>query len=60
MIEQIDKYWKKLFADPIEVETWDGKKHIQPQRTNNFAEQRFRDLKRGYRKKTGNGSLGKA
>lgn len=59
MIEQIDKYWKKLFADPIEVETCDGKKHIQPQRTNNFAEQRFRDLKRGYRKKTGNGSLGK-
>jgi hypothetical protein len=41
------------------VETCDGKKHIQPQRTNNFAEQRFRDLKRGYRKKTGNGSLGK-
>jgi len=59
MIEQIDKYWRKLFADPIEVETSDGTKYIQPQRTNNFAEQRFRDLKRGYRKKTGNGSLGK-
>ncbi len=59
MIEQIDKYWEKLFADPIVVETCDGKKYIQPQRTNNFAEQSFRDLKRGYRKKTGNGSLGK-
>lgn len=59
MIEQLDKYWGKLFADPIEVETCDGKKCIQPQRTNNFAEQSFRDLKRGYRKKTGNGSLGK-
>jgi len=59
MIEQLDKYWEKLFADPIEVETCDGKKRIQPQRTNNFAEQSFRDLKRGYRKKTGNGSLGK-
>jgi len=59
MIEQLDKYWGKLFADPIEVETCDGKKRIQPQRTNNFAEQSFRDLKRGYRKKTGNGSLGK-
>ena len=59
MIEQLDKYWEKLFADPIEVETSDGKKIIQPQRTNNYAEQNFRDLKRGYRKKTGNGSLGK-
>ncbi len=59
MIEQIDKYWEKLFVDPIVVETCDGKKYIQPQRTNNFAEQSFRDLKRGYRKKTGNGSLGK-
>jgi hypothetical protein len=59
MIEQLDRYWEKLFADPIEVETSDGKKIIQPQRTNNYAEQNFRDLKRGYRKKTGNGSLGK-
>lgn len=59
MIEQIDKYWEKLFADPIEVDTPKGKKYIQPQRTNNFAEQNFRDLKRGCRKKTGNGSLGK-
>lgn len=59
MVEQLDKYWEKLFADPIEVETSDGKKIIQPQRTNNYAEQNFRELKRGYRKKTGNGSLGK-
>lgn len=59
MIEQLDKYWKKLFADPIQVETSDGTKTIQPQRTNNYAEQNFRALKRGYRKKTGNGSLGK-
>jgi hypothetical protein len=59
MIEQIDKYWEKLFADPIEVKTSDGIKVIQPQRTNNCAEHSFRDLKRGCRKKTGNGSLGK-
>ena len=59
MIAQIDRYWEKLFADPIKVETCEGQRYIQPQRTNNFAEQRFRDLKRGYRKKTGNGSLGK-
>ncbi len=59
MIEQLDKYWEKLFADPIEVETSDGMKVIHPQRTNNYAEHSFRDLKRGCRKKTGNGSLGK-
>jgi len=59
MVKQLDKYWEKLFADPIEVKTGNGKKIIQPQRTNNYAEQSFRDLKRGYRKKTGNGSLGK-
>ena len=59
MIEQIDKYWEKLFADPIKVESVDGKKYIQPQMTNNYAEQNFRDLKRGYRRKTGNGSLWK-
>lgn len=59
MIKQIDKYWEKLFADPIEVKTPEGMKLIQPHRTNNFAEQNFREIKRGYRKKTGNGSLGK-
>ncbi len=59
MIKQINKYWEKLFADPIKVQTAEGTKLIQPQRTNNLAERNFRDLKRGYRKKTGNGSLGK-
>jgi hypothetical protein len=59
MIKQINKYWQKLFADPIKVQTPEGTKLIQPQRTNNLAERNFRDLKRGYRKKTGNGSLGK-
>jgi hypothetical protein len=59
MIDQIDKYWKKLFADPIEIDTSEGKRQIQPQRTNNFVEREIRDLKRGYRQKTGNHSLGK-
>ena len=59
MIKQINRYWEKLFADPIKVQTPQGTKLIQPQRTNNLAERNFRDLKRGYRKKTGNGSLGK-
>lgn len=56
MIEQIHKYWDKLFADPITVETPSGPIQIHPQRTNNILEQFFRYLKRAYRRKTGNGS----
>ncbi len=60
MIDQIDKYWEKLFADPITVTTGNGEQiSIQPQRTNNILERFFRDLKRGYRKKTGSKSLGR-
>ena len=56
MIAQIDKYWEKLFADPIAVETPDGPLQIQPQRTNNILEQFFRSLKRASRRRTGNAS----
>jgi hypothetical protein len=56
MVEQIDKYWKKLFADPITVDSPTGKIQIQPQRTNNIMEQYFREFKRGNRRKTGNNS----
>ena len=56
MIEQIDKYWEKLFADPISVETPSGPCLIQPQRTNNILEQFFRSLKRANRRRTGNAS----
>lgn len=56
---QLDKYWDKLFADPIEVETPSGKISIQPQRTNNIMEHFFRDLKRDFIRKTGNNSIGK-
>lgn len=59
LIAQLDKYWEKLFTDPIKVETSEGEVSIQPQRTNNIMERLFRDLKRRYRKKTGTGSLGK-
>jgi hypothetical protein len=58
-ISQIDKYWDKLFADPIEVETSTGKKIIQPQRTNNILEQLFRNFKQWYRRKSGCGTMGK-
>jgi hypothetical protein len=59
MIEQIDKYWEKLFADPIVVNTPRGKTTIQPQRTNNILERFFRSIRYGYRKKTGNNSMSK-
>jgi hypothetical protein len=56
MIKQIDKYWDKLFADPIIVPTPSGPLLIQPQRTNNILEQFFRTLKRANRRRTGNAS----
>ena len=56
MIEQIDKYWAKLFADPIVAQTPSGPVMIQPQRTNNILEQFFRGIKRANRRKTGNAS----
>lgn len=56
MVEQIDKYWKKLFADPITVHTSAGSLQVQPQRTNNILEQFFRSFKRAHRRRTGNGS----
>ncbi len=58
-IVQLDKYWEKLFADPIVVNTPRGPVIIQPQRTNNLMERFFRDFRRGNRRKTGNNSLGK-
>lgn len=59
MVNQIDKYWDKLFSDPIMVTTPSGDIHIQPQRTNNLLEQSFRFLKRGARKKGGQQKLTK-
>ena len=61
LVAQIDKYWQKLFCDPITVYSPDGggTLMLQPQRTNNLLERFFRDFKRGYRKKTGNNSMGK-
>jgi ribosomal protein S20 len=59
MIQQIDTYWEKLFADPIAVDTPQGKVLIQPQRTNNILERFFRDIKKRARKRTGTISLNK-
>jgi hypothetical protein len=59
MLEQIDKYWEKLFADPIQVDTPEGKVAIQPQRTNNLMERFFRDFKTGCRRKSGHNGMSK-
>ena len=36
LVEQLDAYGEKLFADPIVAETAAGTMCIQPQRTNNL------------------------
>ena len=59
MLEQLDKYWIKLFADPLPVVTPEGILYIQPQRTNNILERFFRGEKRRGRKKSGMASLSK-
>lgn len=59
LLAQIEKYRGKLFADPITVHSPSGPITIQPQRTNNILERFFRGFKRGFRRKTGNSSLGK-
>ncbi len=59
MIAQIDKYWSKLFADPLVVNTAKGPVFILPQRTNNLLERFFRLMKRLGRKKSGTASLNK-
>jgi len=59
LIAQIDKYWDKLFADPITVKTPHGPVSVQPQRTNNIMERFFRDLRRGARRRTGQNSISK-
>ena len=59
MIKQVDQYWEKLFADPIEVTTLQGQVTFQPQRTNNLLERFFRDIKRSHRRKSGTHSMHK-
>ena len=59
LIGPSDKYWEKLFADPILVNTPAGPAYIQPQRTNNIMETFFRDEKQGIRRRTGNARMSK-
>jgi len=57
MIGQIDKYWDKLFTDPITLKTPNGEITVQPQRTNNILEQFFRLLKRNHKRTSGSNSM---
>jgi hypothetical protein len=59
LVEQIETYGEKLFADPIAVNTAAGTMLLQPQRTNNILERFFRTLMRTYRKKNGFASVEK-
>ena len=59
MVEQMDKYWEKLFSDPLDVTTPEGVVTIVPQRTNNILERFFRGEKRRGRKRSGTSSLNK-
>lgn len=57
-IKQLDKYWEKLFADPIKITSSSGEvKWVFPQRTNNLMEQLFRFTKKNARKKSGTKSV---
>lgn len=57
LINQLDKYWEKLFSDPIEISVNGKDSFIQPQRTNNILEQFFRTIRRAHRRTTGNNSM---
>jgi transposase-like protein len=57
LICQIEKYWGKLFSDPIQITSSEGYSFIQPQRTNNIIEQFFRGIRRAHRRTTGNNSM---
>lgn len=57
MLDQIEKYREKLFADPIPCKIDGNEAFVQPQRTNNVMERMFRDLKRMLRGKGGAVSL---
>jgi hypothetical protein len=57
MIGPMDKYWEKLFADPILVQTPTDSIFGNPQRTNNIMERFFRDFRRDARRKNGTNSI---
>lgn len=60
MIKQILKYWKMLFAKPVEVRLSSGEiVLVYPQRTSNCMERLFREFQRSEYKRTGMSTLGR-
>lgn len=57
LLDQIELYRDKLFADPITKKTPQGPVTIYPQRTNNIMERFFRDIRRGHRKRSGSNTM---
>ncbi len=55
--ERIEKYWDKLFADPLVVNVDGKEKFVFVHRTNNLVENHFRQLTYGYRRIHGNRSV---
>lgn len=55
--EKIQKYWGRLFADPLIVNVKGESKQIFVQRTNNIMEQHFRLFNYGFRRIHGNHSV---
>ena len=45
VIKQLEKYWDKIFTEPIKVKIGDTEKEIIPHRTNNISEQFYRKIK---------------
>jgi hypothetical protein len=60
VINQILKYWKMLFAKPVEARLPNGEiVLVYPQRTSNLMERLFREFQRLEYKRTGMGTLGR-
>jgi len=59
VIEQLEKYWDKIFAKPIKIKKGNIEKIIIPQRTNNLSEQFYRSLKQLFRRLHGRRHVGK-
>lgn len=57
---QFLKYWKMLFAKPVEAHLSTGEiVQVYPQRTTNLMERLFREFQRSEYKRTGMGTLGR-
>lgn len=60
MRHQLEKYWEKLFADPIIVTSRGEPLTLTPQRTNNILEKFFRDMKHHHCRKSGYAAMNKS